>query len=91
MLPYTVDSLYNKLLGPSEINCYVSKKNYIRVAKTVKYKDILNFGTKKITLLHQDCVNSVFFITRVHCNTYIISLRKVANKKKTYIYRGGKP
>ena len=50
---YTVDSRYNKLLGPSEI--------------------ILNFGTKKITLLNLGFVISVFFITRVHCirNLYV--------------------
>ena len=44
----TVDSGYNKLLGPSEITVFViSKKIYIRDAKTIKYKEILNFGTKK--------------------------------------------
>ena len=28
---------------------------------------MLNFGTKKITLLYQDFAISVFSITRVHC------------------------
>ena len=42
----TVDAIdynglsFNKLLGPREI------------AKTIKYKEILNFGIKKITLLY---------------------------------------
>ena len=48
-------------LGPVNLLCY------IRVAKTIKYKETLNFGTEKITLLYQDFVISVFFITRVHC------------------------
>ena len=52
-------------LGPVKLLCYIFC--YIRVAKTIKYKEILNFGTKKITLLYQDFVSSVFFITRVHC------------------------
>ena len=40
-------------LGPMKLLCYI---------------EILNFGTKKITLLYRDFVISVFFITRVHCN-----------------------
>ena len=48
-------------LGPMKLVCY------IRVAKTIKYKVILSFGTKKRTLLNQDFVISVFFIMRVHC------------------------
>ena len=61
----TVDSRYKK--NPwAQLNYFViSKFCYNRVAKTIKYKEILNFGTKKITLLYQDFVISVFFITRV--------------------------
>ena len=63
-----VDSRYNKLLGPSEITLlYWFFFLYILVAKTVKYKEILNFGTRKITLLYRDFVISVFFTMRVHC------------------------
>ena len=47
---------------------------YIRVAKTIKYKEILTFGTKKITLLYQDFIISVFFITRVHCTETVYNL-----------------
>ena len=43
----TVDSRYNKLLGPSEITLLYPG------CKTIKYKEILNFGVKKITLLYQ--------------------------------------
>ena len=57
---HTVDSRYNKLLGRSEI--ILREKNYIRVAKTIIYKEILNFGTKKITLLYRNFVISVFFM-----------------------------
>ena len=64
----TVDSRYNKLLGPSEITLlYRFFFLYIWVAKTIKYKEILNFGTKKITLLYWDFVISVFSIMRVYC------------------------
>ena len=54
-------------LGPVKLLCYIEILLYILVAKTVKYKEILNFGTRKITLLYRDFVISVFFITRVHC------------------------
>ena len=64
---FTVDSRYNKLLGAQWNYFVISKFCYIQIAKTTKYKDILNFGTKKITLLYQEFVISVFFITRVHC------------------------
>ena len=42
-------------LGPVTLLCY------IRVAKTKKYKEILNFGTKKLTLLYRDFVISVLY------------------------------
>ena len=44
----------------------------------MKYKEILNFATKKITLLYQDFVISVFFITKVHyiCHPPVL---KIAN------------
>ena len=48
---FTVDSRYNKLLGgPVKLLRYINNNKNIRVAKTIKYKEILNFGTKKITL-----------------------------------------
>ena len=53
-------------LGPVKLLCYIKKKLYPG-CKTIKYKEILNFGTNKFTLLYRDFVISVFFITRVHC------------------------
>ena len=56
----TVDSHYNKLLGPSEI-AVISKVCYIRVSKTMIYKEILNFGTKKITVISGCCYIGVLY------------------------------
>ena len=61
----TVDSRYNKLIGPSEITLF----RIVLYLGCKNNKDIFNFGTKKITLLYWDFVISVFFIMRVHCHT----------------------
>ena len=39
-------------LGPVKLLCYIKKKLYPG-CKTIKYKEMLNFGTKKITLLYR--------------------------------------
>ena len=62
----TVDSHYNKLLGPSENTVDLLYNLFIiLVAKTIQCKEILNFGTKKITLFYPDFVIQWnLFITR---------------------------
>jgi len=85
----TVDSRYNKLLGPSEITLY-QKCCYIPVAKTRKHTEILIFWAKQITLLYQDFVIhvSVFFIMRVHCTNIwynVYEFRKESHCKATTI------
>ena len=77
----TVDSHYNKLLGPSEntVDLLYNFFFFILVAKTIQCKEMLNFGTKKITLLYLDFVISVFFIMRVHC-TALKTIRRTIIK-----------
>ena len=64
----TVDSRYNKLLGPSEI-CYIEilldpgcKNN--KIQRNFELWDQENYC---VSLLYQDFVISVFFIMGVHC------------------------
>ena len=89
---YTKDSRYNKLLGPSEITLLYQNFCYIRVAKTIKYKDILNFGTKKITLLYRDFVISVFFVSglfimRFQCTVEPLYSEVLGTMKITLLYQ----
>ena len=60
-------------LGPVNLLCYIKILLYLGCKYNKKYKEILNFGTKKVTLLYRDFVILVFFITTVHCISYIAS------------------
>ena len=52
---------------------------YIRVAKTIKYKEMLNFGTKKITLLYQGfCYNQCPLYNESPLYSWIIVLNELS-------------
>ena len=57
----TMDSCYNKLLGPSEITLLLSKFCYIRVAKTIIYKEIWTLGPRKLLCYVRICYISVLY------------------------------
>ena len=54
----TVDSRYYKVLRPEKLHCDIGivLHMYINVAETMKYKEILNFGTGEVILLEWNII-----------------------------------